>query len=141
VKASVNLRGDLAKLSDAELAARLEATWQALDAARSRKSSFWTFGITPQFWLVYPWRGPFRHPRFYRFWMMLSLSRGNLLAAVVAAAFLSGKKFEQALRHDADADQYLSITEVRDIMDEIERRLAMRGRGKRKAQLGGARQS
>ena len=52
--------------------------------------------------------------------MMWSLSDGSLLAALVAAVF-SGKQYERFLRHDAGADQYLSIAEVRDIMDEIER--------------------
>jgi hypothetical protein len=37
VSRSVNLRGDLAKLGDAELAERLDAAWQAVDAARQRK--------------------------------------------------------------------------------------------------------
>ena len=41
MKGSINLRGDLAKLSDAELAERLNAAWQAVDAARGRKRSFW----------------------------------------------------------------------------------------------------
>jgi hypothetical protein len=39
VKASVNLRGDLAKLSNAELAERLERTWQALDAGARQKEA------------------------------------------------------------------------------------------------------
>jgi hypothetical protein len=31
---SINLRGDLAKLSDADLAERLEATWQAYESVK-----------------------------------------------------------------------------------------------------------
>jgi hypothetical protein len=137
VKASVNLRGDLAKLSDDELAARLEATWQALDAAHARKKRAWFFNLAPQFGLIYPWRGPPRHPRFYRFLAIWSAAEGSLLAAVAAAVF-SGRQYERFLRNDPGTDEYLSITEVRDIMDEIERRLALRRSGRMGARRSGA---
>jgi len=55
----LNLRGDLAKLSDVELAERLAAAWQAYDAVE-RPTRF-------ALWLAMMWRGPIRHPRAYRF--------------------------------------------------------------------------
>jgi hypothetical protein len=121
-KASVNLRGDLAKLSDAELAERLDAAWQAVDAAQDRQRGFW---LLRSYRLFPPWRGPLRHPRFYRFFSIWTAGEGHWLAALIAAAF-SGPKYEPLLRRDPDTDEHLSVCEVRDIMDEIQRRLALR---------------
>jgi hypothetical protein len=58
----INLRGDLAKLSDAELAARLDETIGELEDTKP------TFGL----WLTFRGaRGPFRHPWFYRLHLLL----------------------------------------------------------------------
>jgi hypothetical protein len=133
VSRSVNLRGDLAKLSDAELAERLDAAWQAVDEARQRKRSWWQGGL-----LTFPWRGPLRHPRFYRFYTLLGNMHGPFWLVAAIASVLSGKQFERFLRSDADVDEYLGICEVRDLMDEIERRLAVRGPGRWSARPGGA---
>jgi len=54
---SINLRGDLAKLSDAELADRLQAAWAAYNAADKRLN---------RLALWYSRRGPIRHPWVYR---------------------------------------------------------------------------
>jgi hypothetical protein len=132
VNASINLRGDLAKLSDAELAERLKAAWRDVDAARGRKQPFWLFRP------IYPWRGPFRHPRAYRFLSILSATEGHWIGALIAAVF-SGKQSERFIRTDPWADQYLSISEVQDIMDEIERRLSARGSQKWTPRPGGTR--
>jgi hypothetical protein len=121
-KASVNLRGDLAKLSDAELAEHLEAAWQAVDAAQARRRGTWFFFRS---WVIAPWRGPIRHPRAYRFQSLLSGGNPWWFVLLVASVF-SGKQYERFLRRDMATDEYLSLCEVRDITDEIERRLAQR---------------
>jgi len=130
MNASVNLRGDLAKLNDSELGERLNAAWQAVDAARAGKRRSWLWPkLQPGFGLAYPWRGPFRHPRFYRFLAIWSYGDGGPLEAIAAAVF-SGRQYERFFRKDPGTNEYLSLCEVRDIMDEIERRLAARGRRK-----------
>ena len=114
-KASVNLRGDLAKLSDAELAERLEAAWHAVDAARNRKGS-WLFAEAD-----FGGRGGVR-----------SATRASIdffRSGAHARAVFSGKQYERFLRNDTLADEYLSLCEVRDIMDEIKRRLPQRKSG------------
>jgi hypothetical protein len=50
------------------------------------------------------------------------------LAALIAWLF-SGKQFERLLRNDAATDEYLRRCEVRDLMDEIERRLGQKRAG------------
>jgi hypothetical protein len=75
----INLRGDLAKLSDAELVDRLQAAWTAYDAAeRSNRFTLW-----------YSRRGPLRHPWFYRLFSIAGLS--------VAEALTSGRGLSSAL--------------------------------------------
>lgn len=129
---SLNLRGDLAKLGDTELAERLEATWRDLDAVRKRRRPWWRGGGP-----LFPWRGPIRHPRAYRFLSLLALGEGNVFAAALGAAW-SGKAVERALRGDVETDEFLSVCEVRDIMDEIARRVAARKAGSQAGRPGGA---
>jgi hypothetical protein len=60
---AMNLRGDLAKLSDAELAERLEEALNAVDGIRT----------TPGQGLIFRGcRGPLRHPIFYKLHLMLA---------------------------------------------------------------------
>jgi hypothetical protein len=57
-----NLRNDLAKISDAELATRLDQTINELEATKP------TFGL----WMIFPGaRGPLRHPWFYKLHLLL----------------------------------------------------------------------
>jgi hypothetical protein len=124
-KASVNLRGDLAKLSDAELAERLEVAWESLESAQAGQRGRWSFGLN---WNIGLWRGPLRHPRAYRFLWLFDLGGGGWLATLLSSVF-SGKRFERFVRKDAPTNEYLSLCEIRDIMDEIDRRLAQRRAG------------
>jgi len=62
---SINFRGDLARLSDAELAARLEHAWRAHQAAKDR---------VPQCNVWYSRRGPIRHPWAYRILSIVGVS-------------------------------------------------------------------
>jgi hypothetical protein len=112
---AVNLRGDLAKLSDAELAERLEAAWREYEAA-PRSGWWWN-------WSDRPSRGPIRHPRAYRFLMLLQGSSGSPFDLLLSLAF-SSKRFAHRLRPNSE----LSVCEIRDIMDEIERRLKHRNK-------------
>ena len=107
---SINLRGDLAKLSDGELADRLGSAWKAYDEAD---------GKPKRLRLWYSRRGPVRHPWAYR---------------VLSVAGLSGPgRFSHYfgmgpfLRWDA-CDMHLVLCEIRDLTEEIERRNARRTR-------------
>jgi len=106
---AVNLRGDLAKLSDAELAERLEAAWREYDAAPGYRPS----------------RGPIQHPRAYRFLTLLRGTMGSpsdLLPALLLSLGLSSKRFAHRLKPNGE----LSVCEIQDIMDEMEQRLKSR---------------
>ena len=115
---AVNLRGDLAKLSDAELAERLEAAWRTYEAANSR--TWW-----PP-WRVAAFRGPIRHPRAYRFAAILQGASGHLLFDLVLAWLLSSKCFESWIYRDPHEAKSLSLCEIQDMTDEMERRLKHR---------------
>jgi hypothetical protein len=122
MRLSINLRGDLAKLSDAELVERLDAAWQACEAAKEA-------GGDPC-----SWRGPVRHPRAYRFLSVLSsvtVTTGNgvidWLCMVALSSALSSKSAERFVRKSAPSiDLHLTLCEIRDLMDEMERRVTRR---------------
>jgi|SRR5215470_12058568 len=113
----INLRGDLAKLSDFALKERLESAWQTYESAK--KPWFW--------WWPVLGRGPLRHPRAYRFLATLGNMTGGGSFDVLLAAALSGKSSEPFLRRaDPAIDVYLILCEIRDLTDEMERRVAHR---------------
>jgi hypothetical protein len=120
---SVNLRGDLAKLSDVELTERLDAACQTYDAAKKP-------------WLRWGplWRGPVRHPRPYRFLMALGNATGGGWLDLVFAAVFSGKKTERLLRNDPAIDVHLTVCEIRDLTEEMERRVTHRRAAKKAMQ-------
>jgi hypothetical protein len=110
---SINLRDDLAKLSDTKLTARLDAAWQTYDSIRK-----------PWLWRAPLWRSPVRHPRAYRFLSLLGMSKGSWSDVLFAAA-PSAKEAEPFLRRtDRAVDLDLTICEIRDLMEEMERRVA-----------------
>ena len=118
---ALNLRGDLAKLSDAELADRLETAWKDFNAAE--KPSAWSI------WPASIWarRGPIRHPRVYRF--VLGLGSGSStghwldwLAPILASTRTFGSWIPKTSADGA----HLTMCEIRDIMDEIQRRVDAR---------------
>jgi hypothetical protein len=116
---SINLRGDLAKLSDVELVERLEAAWQTYETAPKPSWVDWK--------LQWRWRGPFRYPRAYRFLSVFSNTDGNGWLALLFAAALSSKSAEPLLR-DPAINVHLILCEIRDLTDEMERRVAYRRR-------------
>jgi hypothetical protein len=112
MRLSVNLRDDLAKLSDTELATRLDAAWRTYDSTKK-----------PWLWRGPLWRSPVRHPRAYRFLSLLGTSSGSWFDLLFAAA-LSAKGAEPLLRRNPAMDLDLTIYEIRDLMEEMERRVA-----------------
>ena len=108
---AINLRSDLKKLSDAELADRLES---ALLSLPENKRSL--FGAGPLFGS----RTPVRHPRIYRFMEGLGASNsGNIFVDLLIPLAWS--------MMNVKTDHQL-VCEIRDLMDEAERRVALRKR-------------
>jgi hypothetical protein len=122
MKIPVNLRSDLAQLSDIELATRFENSWRAYEAADNRWGRMR--------WLTFPsFRGPIKHPRVYRFLSILGNGSGTLFDLLFAAA-LSDKRAERWLRAaDPNTDAHLDLCEIRDVMDEMKRRVESRKQG------------
>src|SRR5262245_24660771 len=97
---SINLRGDLTKLSDAELASRLQQLWIACDAERNKPK----YGA---FW--YSRRGPIRHPWAYR-----------IFSFIMVPGFLFF--FGDFVLWDVRLQMHLKLCEIRDLTDEVQRR-------------------
>jgi hypothetical protein len=121
---TLSFRSDLAQLSDAELARRLEDNWQRYEAAQRRP--FWSWS----WWPFMGTRGPIRHPHAYRFFAALSGDNGNWLSLLFATAF-SHKGGERLLwKSDPKLDAHLTLCEIQDIVEEAERRVAKRKEAK-----------
>jgi hypothetical protein len=121
MKLSLNLRGDLAKLTDQELAERLDQSSQAYDAASQSRWSGWVGKPSPI-------RGPIRHPRAYRVLATLPGMSGSIWIDLLVAGIASSKSGEKALRWLGwpQVDMYLHGCEIRDIVDEAKRRMEQR---------------
>jgi hypothetical protein len=124
----LNLRRDLAKLSDQELADRFE---QASAAHELAKENLRRDGGV----LLFSVRGPIRHPRAYRFltiafvvtasadgWPALPLAIVSIFSGLV----LSHRKYEQHLNPQDRPNLHLNMCEMKDIVDEIRRRVKYR---------------
>jgi len=109
----INLRGDLAKLSDAELAARLEQAWRAHQAAKSS---------VPRIDVWCSRRGPIRHPWAYH-WLSFAGASGPFFY------FYFG--LGPFIRTTTWMDVHLTLCEIRDLNDEIKRR-TRRAKGSRR---------
>jgi hypothetical protein len=110
---SINLRFDLKKLSDAQLAERLECFLQTLDAAQQ------DVAVDKLRWSA---RGFLRHSSLYPFTSIL-LFTGPIYAVFGLAVDPSlwslmpgGRRFRELMH------VHLTVCEVRDIMDELQRR-------------------
>jgi hypothetical protein len=120
----LNLRGDLPELSDTELAERLEAAWRTVDAAEQPNGLLERVHhrlnrLSP----FYSVRGPVKHPRAYRFYgLFAGLGEAGPIG-LLAAWLLSSKRITGAMM-DASPDK--ALCEIRDINDEIERRMRAR---------------
>ncbi len=113
----VSLRFDLVRLTDAELAGRLEeslAVRADLGPSRAREA----LGR----------RGPVRHPLVYRALCLLSAGpTGTPLDALIPLITLN-RHLTEWLLSGRDSRIYLTTCEIRDLQDEIRRRLRERGR-------------
>ena len=119
---AVNLRSDLAQLSDGELAQRLEAAWHDYDEAEGRRQAWGLLASGAPAGI----RGPVRHPRVYRFLSALQGWGGDWLGALLAFG-LSDKKAEPLLRRaDSALAGHLSLCEIQDLVEEAERRVKER---------------
>lgn len=115
---AINLRSALAHLTDSELAERYHQLWTAYEQAKARPTLFSS---------VRKERGPVRHPRLYRFLAVLKGGgSGPIWFDLLMGAMLSHKFFEPALRMAPDTDAELSVHEIQDVMDEMQRRVDMR---------------
>jgi hypothetical protein len=103
----LNLRFDLARLNEAELMQRVDAAWRSYHAAEARK---W-HGIE----LRNSWNGPIRHPIAYRF-----------LSFLERRYWGGGSITTPGLRWDPTVEMHLTLCEIRDLMDELERRVVRR---------------
>lgn len=104
MRLQINLRGDLAKLTDQELADRLQVVSQNYDSLSSTVK--WS-GI---FWSR---RGPIRHPWAY------------LLIPLFPLALI----WRNAIPYNSgEITRHLTLCELRDLVDEMERRVMARRR-------------
>ena len=110
---SLNLRHDLKRLSDAQLAERLERTWQDYSQAEAEarplklKASF---------------RGPIRHPTAYPFLSWVGVRA--LLSFTFGPSFGFSVQGLLSKRLRALTRMHLTLCEARDVTDEIKRRVA-----------------
>jgi len=117
---ALNLRGDLAKVSDAELAERLRAAWAKYES--SKKYPRWSFRP------LFSFRWPLRHPRVYRFLWTLGAMNGPGHWIELLLPLVMSSKLTDALV-DATGDENFVLCEIQSLIDEIERRVNDR-RGK-----------
>jgi allophanate hydrolase subunit 1 len=104
---SLNLRFDLAKLSETELVQRVDEAWRSYHAAEAEKQ--------PWIELRNSWNGPIRHPVAYRFLSFFE-RRYSGGWSLTTPGFQWGPT----------VDMHLALCEIRDLMDELERRVARR---------------
>ena len=109
---SLNLRYDLASMSDAQLAERLDRTWQMHSRAEAEALPL-TLGAS--------FRGPVRHPLAYPFISWLG-ARAGFVRASFGPSFSYSIQGLLSERHRALMRTHLSLCEARDIVDEIKRR-------------------
>jgi hypothetical protein len=112
---SLNLRHDLAALSDAELAERLEWIWQS-HAQAEREAS------PSKLWASF--RGPVRHPLAYPFLSWIGADYG--FGWAFSPSFLFGVQALLSWRHRTMMRLHLALCEARDVTDEMKRRVASR---------------
>jgi len=103
----LNLRNDLARLSDLELAERVKSAWLAYEVAEERLSRRrGSSGYT----IWYSARGPIRHPIAYR---VISVFGAQGPFPILWLGLTIGLPFGPL------ADMHLSLCEIRDFNDEM----------------------
>jgi len=108
----VNLRFDLKRLSDAQLAALLESAWERYETART---------MARPYRLRSSARGPIHHPLAYPFLSILSYSvRPGSWS--VEPAFLCSIGGLISSRTRAMMHMHLALCDIADVTDELRRR-------------------
>lgn len=112
---SLNLRWDLKRLDDTALAERLERAWADHNSARVFDRPEFAF------------RGPIRHPRLYRFYRLFGSGLDGPWQFILPLFWLfSSKRVARSIHLDTASDPYAALCEIRDVNDEIERRMRKR---------------
>lgn len=112
MRLGINLRGDLAKLDDAEIAARYETLISEKEARVRNLPKHVASKPMYRLAMRVPWRGPLHARIFYKMQAVL----------IGVLAGLNGG----ALPSDVDYKFYLMECELRDVTDEIKRRVAQK---------------
>jgi hypothetical protein len=102
----LNLRSDLARLNDADIAKALELRWEEFETARKKSRSTLRLSM----------RGPIRHPWAYRF-LSLGCVTGPGFSLCLGNIWFGITSYEKL---------HLTMCEIRDLQDEIKKRLAKR---------------
>jgi hypothetical protein len=102
----INLRSDLARLDDAEIAKALELRWDEFETAREKSRSKLRLSM----------RGPIRHHWAYRF-LSLGCVTGPGFSLYLGNIWLGIASYEKL---------HLTMCEIRDLQDEIKKRLVKR---------------
>lgn len=109
---ALNLRFDLARLSDAELAKRCDAIWADVEELERDGGPIRT---SPR------WRGPVRHPRAYLFWAMVRQSSAAELE-ILLSAFAANTSLADVVSRMPRIRLHLALCEMQDILDEMKSR-------------------
>ncbi|MCL8384952.1 MULTISPECIES: hypothetical protein [Xanthobacter] len=109
---ALNLRFDLARLTDAELAQRCDAIWADVDQMQDDRG---TIRTSPR------WRGPVRHPRAYLFWAMVRGSSAEELE-ILLSAFAANTSLADVVSRLPRIRLHLALCEMQDILDEMKSR-------------------
>ena len=114
---AINLRFDLKRLSDDELAKRLEHAFVEREAIRPG-----VFGA----WNNDSHRGPIRHPAVYAFLYLLYGVTDFHFFVFFLVPFLLSRRVRKWLLDSTDARIYLLNCEILDLHDEVARRVKAR---------------
>ena len=115
---SINLRYDLASMSDAQLEERLERIWQMHSRAVAE-------ALPLKIWASF--RGPVRHPLAYPFisWLGFRSGCGFVFGGSFGPSFSYSIQGLFSERDRALMRTHLSLCEARDIVDELKRRVRL----------------
>jgi len=109
---SLNLRHDLKRTSDAQLAERLERIWQDYSQAEAEA---WPYKLLASF------RGPFRHPSAYLFFSWVGVGTAPFFTFGPSFGFSIGGLLSK--RYRTFMRMHLTFCEARDSTDEMKRRV------------------
>jgi hypothetical protein len=111
VNLTVNLRSDLAQLSDDELAERLSQAWKDYETARQDADA-----SGYRLWLSA--RAPIRHAAAHAFLSVAGIRRGWHFSGLAVGGLFRGA--------NPAFDMHRSLCDIQDMHEEIERRVAER---------------